>query len=72
MSDQSSPAGGFDRFGLHDALLRGIRDAGFTSPRPIQADTIPASLEGRDVLGLALAVTTGAPPVKTRYGVFRM
>ena len=57
MSDQSSPAGGFDRFGLHDALLRGIRDAGFTSPRPIQADTIPASLEGRDVLGLAMTGT---------------
>jgi ATP-dependent RNA helicase RhlE len=44
---------GFDRFGLHDALIRGIRDAGFTSPRPIQVDTIPAALDGRDVLGLA-------------------
>jgi ATP-dependent RNA helicase RhlE len=44
---------GFDRFGLHDALLRGIRDAGFENPRPIQVETIPAGLKGRDVLGLA-------------------
>jgi len=51
-SDSQTPTG-FDRFGLDDALLRGIRDAGFTSPRPIQAETIPAGLDGRDVLGLA-------------------
>jgi ATP-dependent RNA helicase RhlE len=34
-------------------VLRGIRAAGFETPRPIQARTIPAVLEGRDVLGLA-------------------
>ena len=44
---------GFDRFGLHEALTRGIRQAGFDEPRPIQAETIPAGLDGRDVLGLA-------------------
>lgn len=44
---------GFDRFGLHDALMRGISDAGFDDPRTIQCETIPAGLEGRDVLGLA-------------------
>jgi ATP-dependent RNA helicase RhlE len=44
---------GFDQFDLQDALLRGVRDAGFTSPRPIQTETLPAGLEGRDVLGLA-------------------
>ncbi len=44
---------GFDRFWLHEALVRGIRAAGFDSPRPIQVETIPAGLEGRDVLGLA-------------------
>ncbi|MDF1563311.1 MAG: DEAD/DEAH box helicase [Deltaproteobacteria bacterium] len=43
----------FEAFGLHDSLLRGVREAGFEAPRPIQAETIPASLEGRDVLGLA-------------------
>ena len=44
---------GFDRFGLHDLLMRGIRAAGFDTPRPIQDETIPAGLAGRDVLGLA-------------------
>ncbi len=44
---------GFERFGLHEALVRGVAAAGFESPRPIQVETIPATLEGRDVLGLA-------------------
>jgi len=44
---------GFARFGLHDSLLRGIRAAGFENPRPIQVETIPACLDGRNVLGLA-------------------
>lgn len=44
---------GFDRFGLDSSLLRGIRAEGFLQPRPIQMDTIPAALAGRDVLGLA-------------------
>jgi ATP-dependent RNA helicase RhlE len=44
---------GFDRFELHPDLVRGVRGAGFVEPRPIQLDTIPAALEGADVLGLA-------------------
>jgi len=44
---------GFDSFGLHPDLARGVAAAGFTNPRPIQAQTIPAALEGDDVLGLA-------------------
>jgi ATP-dependent RNA helicase RhlE len=44
---------GFDRFGLKDALMRGIKHAGFEDPRQIQLETVPAGLAGRDVLGLA-------------------
>jgi ATP-dependent RNA helicase RhlE len=44
---------GFDRFELHPDLARGILAAGFVEPRPIQVETIPAALEGTDVLGLA-------------------
>ena len=44
---------GFDAFGLDEALVRGIRAAGYLTPRTIQTDTIPAALAGRDVLGLA-------------------
>ena len=43
----------FQTFGLSAPLLRAISDVGFESPRPIQAKTIPAVLDGRDVLGLA-------------------
>ncbi len=43
----------FEHFGLHATVLRGVGAAGFESPRPIQADTVPAAMRGRDVLGLA-------------------
>ncbi len=43
----------FEDFELHALLERGVREAGFTRPWPIQAQTIPAALEGADVLGLA-------------------
>ena len=44
---------GFEQFGLHKSLIRGVQEAGFENPRPIQVETIPAGMEGRDVLGLA-------------------
>jgi ATP-dependent RNA helicase RhlE len=44
---------GFGGFALPKPLLDGVKAAGFTAPRPIQAETIPAGIEGRDVLGLA-------------------
>ena len=47
------PENGFAGFGLGPSVKRGIRAAGFVRPRPIQARTIPAALEGRDILGLA-------------------
>ena len=43
----------FSTFGLGPSVQRGIAAAGFLEPRPIQAKTIPAALEGRDILGLA-------------------
>ncbi len=33
--------------------MEGIRSAGFTTPTPIQAQTIPGTLKGHDVMGLA-------------------
>jgi len=43
----------FRSLGLSDAMLRAIAEAGFTEPTPIQAQAIPAGLQGRDVLGCA-------------------
>ena len=54
MSDSVSIAPAtFDRFGLHETLMRGIHVAGFETPWPIQVKTIPPGLNGHDVLGLA-------------------
>lgn len=52
-AEPSAEAAGFAPFRLHRTLLQGIAAAGFDQPRPIQAETIPAGLAGRDVLGLA-------------------
>ncbi len=49
----SNSSAGFSSFGLSDPLLRAVAAAGFLQPRPIQTQTIPAALEGRDILGLA-------------------
>lgn len=43
----------FSKFDLSPAIRKGIAAAGFVTPRPIQSETIPAALEGRDILGLA-------------------
>lgn len=52
-TELSIASNGFDQFGLHEDLERGIRAAGFEKPRSIQLETIPPGRTGRDVLGLA-------------------
>jgi ATP-dependent RNA helicase RhlE len=44
----------FETFGLHPALLKGIADLGFTRPTPIQEQSIPPAMEGRDLLACAM------------------
>jgi ATP-dependent RNA helicase RhlE len=44
----------FGALKLHQSLLAGIRDLGFTRPTPIQSDAVPPALEGRDVLACAM------------------
>lgn len=44
----------FSEFGLHESLLRGVEDLGFTQATPIQRDSIPPAMEGRDVLACAM------------------
>jgi ATP-dependent RNA helicase RhlE len=43
----------FDSFSFHPHIRVGISNAGYTTPTPIQLQSIPPILEGRDVLGLA-------------------
>jgi ATP-dependent RNA helicase RhlE len=44
----------FGNFGLHPALLRAVEDMGFSKPTPIQEQSIPAGLAGRDLLACAM------------------
>ena len=43
----------FDSFGLAPSVLEGVRDAGYTTPTPVQAAALPHALEGVDVVGVA-------------------
>lgn len=43
----------FDQLGLSKPIMKVLDDVGYETPSPIQAETIPLMLEGRDVLGQA-------------------
>ncbi len=43
----------FESFGLNPLLLKALKDIGYETPSPIQAQAIPPILEGRDILGQA-------------------
>src|SRR5687768_10102665 len=43
----------FTSLHLHADLLKGIRELGFARPTPIQAEAIPAAMQGRDLLACA-------------------
>jgi len=40
----------FAEIGLHEILLKALADSGYTEPTPVQAQAIPAALEGRDLM----------------------
>jgi ATP-dependent RNA helicase RhlE len=44
----------FSTLQLDPALLKALKELGFTRPTPIQADAIPPALAGRDVLACAM------------------
>src|SRR5688572_11826258 len=43
----------FTSLHIHPSLQKGIRELGFTRPTPVQAEAIPAAMEGRDLLACA-------------------
>ena len=56
MSDtlpSSAPETSFADLGLPAPLLKALNDVGYETPSPIQAQTIPPLLQGKDVLGQA-------------------
>ena len=53
MTETHSSSPTFASLGLAAPLMQGIREAGFTHCTPIQAQTLPIALSGRDVAGQA-------------------
>jgi ATP-dependent RNA helicase RhlB len=53
MTDSSSAPVTFASLGLAPQVLEGVRQAGFATCTPIQAQTLPIALAGRDVAGQA-------------------
>ena len=43
----------FSELGLAEPLVRALEAKGYSEPTPIQRDSIPTLLEGRDLLGIA-------------------
>ena len=52
-SPPKPPGLSFSSFGLNDAILRGVIEAGFTEASPIQGQAIPVVMAGRDLVALA-------------------
>src|ERR1700740_2314308 len=53
MTDSRSDSVTFASLGLKPEVMQGIREAGFVPCTPIQAQTLPIALAGRDVAGQA-------------------
>ncbi len=50
---ENSASPRFDELGLDPKVLKALKDVGYESPSPIQAETIPLLIENRHVVGLA-------------------
>ncbi|MCT1598400.1 DEAD/DEAH box helicase [Corynebacterium sanguinis] len=47
------PENGFEKLDLPDSVIAAVKKVGYERPSPIQAQTIPLLMQGRDVVGLA-------------------
>ena len=47
------PVTSFGHFGFDELLMKTIRKSEYAQPTPIQAQAIPAALNGRDIIGIA-------------------
>lgn len=52
-AETTQPQITFDDLGLSEATLRAVKETGYNTPTPIQAQAIPEILKGRDILGIA-------------------
>ena len=52
-AEPKKPENGFKTLGLPEKVIEAVKRVGFEQPSPIQAQTIPLLMKGRDVVGLA-------------------
>ena len=43
----------FEYFNFHPSIMAGVHELGYTEPTPIQLESIPPILQGRDIIGQA-------------------
>lgn len=53
MMERTNLLTSFQEFGLADPIARALQEENYHTPTPIQAQTIPLALAGRDVVGIA-------------------
>ena len=53
MSGKTTPLTGFEQMNLNPHIYSAIKKAGYETPTPIQVQTIPHLIQGKDVLGQA-------------------
>jgi ATP-dependent RNA helicase RhlE len=67
---------GFDQFKLHASLVEAIEEMGYEEPTPIQEESIPTLISGRDLLGIAQTGTgktaSFALPILHRFASKKM
>jgi ATP-dependent RNA helicase RhlE len=51
--ESTQPLTSFNDFGLAETISHALREENYLTPTPIQAQTIPLALAGRDVVGIA-------------------
>jgi len=44
----------FETFNFHPSIMAGIRALGYVTPTPIQLQSIPPIMQGRDLIGLTV------------------
>jgi ATP-dependent RNA helicase DeaD len=71
----STPITSFEQLAIGQPILQALREIGYEAPSPIQAESIPHLLEGRDLLGQAQTGTgktaAFAIPILARIGLSR-
>lgn len=51
--EEYAPTHNFVDFAINPVILKNLTDMGFTTPSPIQDQTIPLGLNGKDIVGIA-------------------